>query len=590
MDQPKPSSSRSHGSKGRVRVVQATGVLADATRLIRRVLIVAAVVGGLGIVARIAYGPGKSWWGRRQARASEVLWNAGDLAGSGQRLKLALQFGPRDPEVLRWAARYCARGGLQQGLMYYEMLLGDRVATRADHVEYAELALALNRIDLAGVEIGRLLAAEPKALDLLHLLVRQQRAARDIPAAIRTARYALLLSPADTHSQWVLGSLLLGKKTDPAAMGEGRRLLLGLVVANAANAGQAVSSLAAAGGLGRGEMEVLLKWLSAHPPVSMLDRLLAVDLRLMLNPGQSNSLVAETVRSLGPELMTTNLPAVINWASARGGSPVLLESLPMSVAVTNRAVLELRAVVLANLKEWDDLEALMTTSESRFERFLIESLRGRVAVARGRRAEAQPHFEAAIEAPGVRVFQLRTFARELEAVGEPVMAARSLRRAMALASKSGDSSVALNSGIEVLRLLGSTDESEMIRDTLRQMNDALPGDDAIAGERAWYDLLFKEPGTKAGDIGRRLHARHPEEVQWRFLAALGELEAGKAMEALQVIEEQPVTWSQLRPRWKAVYVAALGAGGRREAARRFALQLPDDSLKSIERRLVSPWR
>jgi len=310
----------------------------------------------------------------------------------------------------------------------------------------------------------------------------------------------------------------------------------------------------------------------------------------MLNPSQSNTLVAQTVRSLGPELLTTNLPAVINWASARGGSPLLLESLPMSLAVTNRAVLELRAVVLANLKNWDDLEALMSAAESRFERFLIESLRGRVAVARGRRAEAQPHFEAAIEAPGVRVFQLRTFARELEAVGEPVMAARSLRRAMALASKSGDSSVALNSGLEVLRLLGPTDESEMIRDTLRQMNDALPGDDAIAGERAWYDLLFKEPGTKAGDVGRRLHARHPEEVQWRFLAALGELEAGKTAEALQVIEEQPVTWSQLRPRWKAVYVAALGAGGRREAARRFALQLPDDSLKSIERRLVSPWR
>ncbi len=590
MDPSKPHSSRPHGSKGRVRVVRATGVLADATVVIRRFLILVGVVLAIGVAAKIAYSPGKAWWGRRQARASEVLWNGGDMAGAGQRLKAALHYGPRDPEVLRWAARYCARAGLPQGLTYFEMLLGLPQSTRADRIDYIELALNLNRIDLAGVEITRMLAVEPDALDLLHLLIRQQRGARDIDGAIRTSRHTVLLKPADERNQFVLGSLLLEKRSVPALVGEGRRLLIGLVVANGTTAGRAVSRLAAAGGLGRGEIEVLLKWLASHPPTAMADRLLAVDLRLMANPQDSNRLVAQTVRSLEPEFQTTNLPVVINWATSRGGSAALLETLPVGAAATNKTTLGLRAVILANLQQWNELETLLTANESRFEKFILESLRGRIAFARGRYSEAQPHFEAAMDAPGVRVVQLRTFARELEAIGDTLMAARSLRRAMVLAVRSGDATVVLNAGLEVLRLLGPTDESEIIRDTLHQLNDALPGDDALAGERAWFDLFYVDQIAKASETARRLRARHPEDPQWRFLVALGELRVGRAVEALQAIEEQPVTGSAMRPRWKAVYVAALGAGGRREAARRLAIQIPDDGLKSIERRLVDPWR
>ena len=75
-----------------------------------------------------------------------------------------------------------------------------------------------------------------------------------------------------------------------------------------------------------------------------------------------------------------------------------------------------------------------------------------------------------------------------------------------------------------------------------------------------------------------------------MLLALAELQSNRPEEALQLMEEPPIDWSRARPRWKAVYVGALGAAQRREAARRFASQIPEGSLKSVELQLVTPWR
>jgi tetratricopeptide (TPR) repeat protein len=571
-------------------MVKASGMLEDATVWIRRIGIAFAVTAALVLVAKLVYGPVKVVWGRRYAAASEALWKAGKYEDSGQKLRAALQFAPRDTSVLRWAAKYCAQAGLAQGLNYYEMLIGSRQASREDRVAYVELALRLNRVDLGGRELTQLLGVEPESVDLLVLLASQQRIARDMDAAVRTARRALQLSPSSLQLQLLLGSLLLEYRTHPELAPEARRLLMGVVVSHAPESADAAIRLASTRGLARGDVEVLIKYFNEFPPRSMTEHLLAMDLKLMANPSASNRMVSDTVISLLPELKTTNLAAVINWSILRGGAAQLLQGLPGGPSQTNVTVLELRGVALAEMENWNDLDALLESHASKFEPFIVEKLRGQSAMGRGKTAEAQTHFQAAIAANGVQGSQLRAFARELEAMRLPVVAAQANLRAMSLGTRSGDASVVLNAGLEVLRLLAPTDEAQTIRDTLLQLSKALPGDDALAGERAWYDLMFRDRIDYSTGLARRLQKNNPNEVQWRVLLALAELQSNRPEEALQLMEEPPIDWSRARPRWKAVYVGALGAAQRREAARRFASQIPEGSLKSVELQLVTPWR
>jgi tetratricopeptide (TPR) repeat protein len=571
-------------------VVKTTGVLADATVWIRRIGILVGVLIVMAGIGKLAYGPAKTIWGRRHARASEDLWRGGDVNAAAQRLKAALQFAPRDPSVLRWAAQYCSKVGLPQGMMYYEMLLTQPEATRADHVAYAELALRFNRLDFAGRELTQLLAKEPEAQDLLLLLVTQQRLARDIEAAVKTARRVLQLRPADEQAQFVLGSLLLEHRARPELAAEGRRLLMGIVVSRGKLSQDAVMRLASARGLDRADLDILSRYVTDFPPKTVPERLLATDLRLMSHPAQSNQLVVETVRSLLPELKTTNVATLVNWAALRGGAAPLLEALPIRPNETNSATLSLRGVVLGQAGDWNALDKLLEGFEARMEPFIVEKLKGQLALARGRTPDAQTHFQAAIAATLVTPMQLRALARELEGNQLPRLAAQANVRAMNLASRSGDIAQTLNAGLEVLRLLASTDDAETIRDTLRILSKALPGDDALAAERAWYDLLFREEMAAATAVARRLHAARPDDVASRVLLALAEFRADRLPEAVQILEEPPIDWSKARPRWKAIYVAALGASQRREAARRFASQIPAGSLKPLEQQLVEPWR
>lgn len=589
MDSKPSPNRRPSGPRGRVRVVKVTGVLADATIWIRRIVLILGVFLASVGIAKLAYGPAKVVWGRRHARASEDLWRSGDPAAASQRLRAALQFAPRDPDVLRWAAQYCSKTGLPQGLMYYEMLLSHPEATRDDHVAYAELALRFDRLDFAGREIGRLLAKEPDSQKLLLLLVAQQRQARDLDAAIRTARRVLQLSPADEQAQFVLGSLLLEHRAHPELASEGQRLLMGVVVSHGSSSVDAALRLAGTRGLERADLEILNKLLVDFPPKGVTERLLAMDLRLMANPARSNQLVLETVRLVLPELKTTNVAVVVNWAVKRGGAAPLLEALPIGANETNTATLSLRGVVLGQMSEWNELEALLGRYGARMEPFIVEKLKGQVAVGRGRNVDAQTHFQAAISEALATPVQLRALGRELEELHLPLLAAHANVRAMNLANLGGDVETTLNAGLEVLRLLAPTDETASIRDTLRILSRVLPGDDALAGERAWYDLLYREEVAASSAIAVRLRAAHPDDVGWRVLLALAELRSDRPEEALQILEEPPIEWAKARPRWKAVYASALGVSQRREAARRFASQIPAGSLKSLEQQLVEPW-
>jgi len=242
-------------------------------------LAIAAIVASKAVYPAIKVGRG-----RDHALDVERLLRRGEPKKASDQLKLALYFAPDAPGVLRTAARYCSLLRLPQGLTYHEMLFGTGQATDADRRGYVELAVVLGRVDLAARQLRALLQENPEDIGLLHLLVRQQRAARDLASATRTARFALSLRPEEERSQLVLGRLLMDRRDSPALRSEGRRLLWGLAVGDGAGHDHATDLLGGDPDLSRSERDLLARAVAARPGKRLRDQLLLAELRLPSEP------------------------------------------------------------------------------------------------------------------------------------------------------------------------------------------------------------------------------------------------------------------------------------------------------------------
>lgn len=521
--------------------------------------------------------------GRDHALDVERLLRRGELKKASVQLKLALHFAPEDPGVLRTAARYCSILRLPQGLTYHEMLLGTGQATDADRRGYVELAVDLGRVDLAARQLRALLQENPKDIGLLHLLVRQQRAARDLASATRTARFALSLRPEEERSQLILGRLLMDRRDSPALRSEGRRLLWGLAVGNGPGHDDAADLLIGDADLSPSERELLARSVAARPGNGLRDQLLVAGLRLPAEPGRSNAVVAETIRSLWPRADAETLPVIGDWASRHGGSDVLLDLIPVDGAHTNRMWAPMRALALADARRWDELAKVLNEAAGPLGSFVSTSLKGRLALSRDRRAEAEGHLLAAIELPGLSVSQCRFIASESERAGFTRLAIRAWQRIET------DPEESVGACLQVLRLARPLDDTPLVFDTVKRLNDYIPGDDQVAGERAWFELLLKQGTDHGKDTAAMLAKKYPAEPRWRYLAALAELRAGRPEPALAMVEADLGRWTELEPRWQLVGVLALAENQQREAARGLARRIDPKKLRSAELQLLTPW-
>ena len=129
----------------------------------------------------------------------------------------------------------------------------------------------------------------------------------------------------------------------------------------------------------------------------------------------------------------------------------------------------------------------------------------------------------------------------------------------------------------------------MARSTLQRLNLFMPGDDHVAGERAWLEAVFGDQTEWAMATMDRLMTTHPDQPEWRFGLALAKWRKGDAATALNLLEESAPAWDRLEPRWQVVYVVLLGANRQREAARRFARQIPLERLRLQEKALLTGW-
>ena len=165
--------------------------------------------------------------------------------------------------------------------------------------------------------------------------------------------------------------------------------------------------------------------------------------------------------------------------------------------------------------------------------------------------------------------------------------------------RSGDipTALALYSGLKNHPHAGLTARLGMVRcldafpdrtsDLIKALEGVLqlwPQSDQARNDLAYLRLLEGKPVADDCEAVAGFQRQFPGFLSFRISAALGALHQQKPVEALALLESDPVPWDRVRPGWQAVYAAVLAANDRPEEAKAIATRLAGAPLRPSEQK------
>lgn len=560
------------------------GAKTDPSRRWFLVVVVLFVVALTGfIAAKPVYRVVKRHRAQAIVPEAQAALDRGDMVELGRKVRILLGLAPQDPEVLRLTARYCTRSGNPEGLNYWNLLLAQPSATRADRLAAIEFAQLLNRLDVSQPHLKRLFVADPTDREALRLQTRHFQLAGDSMAARMAARQWIDAHPTDTEAEFALGTILIEAR-DEATRGEGARLLWGLAAGESRWSEAASQQLGLKANLNRAEAGLLIRRLREKPST----RLAAERLRLRFETDQREQIIADVASSVSPEAPISELVPVVSWLTEVGALESALALMPWERSATNAALLSVRAQILLEQRKFDEVDTLLRKSIDGTNTLLVpyvaECLAAMKAKQQGNALDVAPHLEAALAAanrdPRALAF-VAGYAEYLEAP-RTAMTAHLMRLDWPPAL--------LQSASEAHRLARLIGDEVAIHTAIRRLSDALPGDEGLKALEAYQASIIKKTPAIGRDALASLQKAHAEDLMFRAALALVDLQAGRPAEALGLLDAVEVDWAKSDPRWHAIYVACLAANLQREAARTHAHQIDLSKLTASERLLLDGAR
>ena len=542
---------------------------------------VAAVV--LALVGRQGWRQLKIQRGRKLARTASTLIQEQKYPEAQRAIRAAVLMAPSDPEVLRSTARWSALAGRPESLKYWAKYASLVPLTPAEQLEYLDLALALNRLDVSKVLLRQVLARDPKGHEITLRVLRHNVLSGDLDSALKSARTAAEFFPADEQIQLTLGGLLIAQK-NRLLQAEGRRVLWNLALGTGPGRDGALEALMSSQVLDRGDKELLIHTLEKREPPTLNDQLKALNLRMGAesSPRDREALLQQSLtlatRFPGP----TNRLYLAAWLLQVGATNRAIELVPWTEAGTNSGVAVGVLDLLLRSSGPEELPYQLARLSNSLPAGLLEGANAVIAARAGRSGEASGHLAVALKAVANRPAQLLQVATLAEKAGQPATAVDALLRAAEIFP-----SLTLPSCRRALALVRPLDDLTVARRAMNRLADFLPGEDSVVLERVWLDLLFNDRIDGAVSFLLPI-LEHPQlGEQARFALALAELRQGKNASALGRIEAAPVDPERLPPRLQAVYVAVLQANDQREQAQRLVRRIPLNSLRGQERELIA---
>lgn len=549
--------------------------------------LVGLVVVGLGIaaVAKPAYRQLKTVRSHRAAALGERLFAAGRFEEAARQVRLALELAPTEPTSLRLAGRISAIGMRPEALSYWQSYLATGKALPAERLEVAELAVRMGRTDAARPLLEALVREMPQDRHVWRLLQRHVRNLGEIRQAMSLARMVVSKFPGDTEAEIELADLLV-LSGEPKSREEGRRILWGAAMVPSAIQPSAASILLGHSLLSPVDAETLSRVLgnpdgTNGPGVDLLRG----RLQLLSHPERRLEIVSRVTSSVPTNASVAEVCELVLWLTDVRAMEYAGPFLPSDRCRTNLLLMAGQLDYLVTTERDEELRRVLDDPGSVLDPGMRSAAEGALAARRGRREEAERAFRGALDSGASRIQMIAPFvAREAERHGFMDVAVQALQIGMDAPGR------ALMNGRQILRLLERNPDSTQALATLRKLNAALPGEDAVVAERLWLELLAGESSAWALPEATRLAAARPDDVSLRAALGLARWRLGDASRALATIEEGLTDAESMPVRFRVAYTAILGANDQREAARRIARTLPQGSLRQHAENLVAPWR
>lgn len=530
------------------------------------------------LAARPAYQASKRWRARTMAVEAERSIQAERWEEAFRQAQAAYQLVPTEPASVRAVAHLYTRLRQEQAFGFWESLLTLSAATEDDRLNYLELAIDLQRPDLAEPLLQRLLREAPDDLQHLRLASKFYLAQGDDAQALRFVQKAATQQPRDPAVQFALQRLLL-RSTKLEERQQAVDKLWTLTEGRQELALDALVLLAGYAALPRHDLEELVTRLERHPLARPEHHILALELQIRLAPASRDSLIGDSV-ALYRTAPREKQVALGRWLNSQSQFAATVELISPKVASSHQDLFLVRLDALAGLRRWAEVGVALTPDSLPIEPWMRELYRARAAQELGDPSQAEfhwrrVHLDAAREPQALQY--IATYADRIGATKEAAKAYRKLTEQRTLARPAY---------LALVRLAEQDGNTRSLREIMREMTSVFPQDPAPRNDLAYLNLLLGDNLTTARDTAAKLLDETPTQLAYRVTLALAQLRLQQPAEAKKLFEKQTVNWAGVLPGWQAVYSAVLLANGQTNAARAVARMIPAQKLKPEEKALL----
>jgi len=536
-------------------------------------LLLGGIFGGRPVLHAI-----KAWQARRHAHSAFALMEKEQWNEARKEATAAYQLWPEEPEAIRAIARFLSRTRQPQALDFWDRLAKQARLSRSDLTDEAAIALLAGDDTRATRAIRALLSGvNGPAVPLDYLLsaqlsIRQggaieahdtlQKVLADSRASSREKLQAALLELAISGSNdaWRSEAWAWLKKISDNSDAASLDALTVL-------AQTTLSSEKIAENFPSAPPE-LAQSIEVHPLARAPQKLLAVDLRIRVQPETRDELITKAIaqwKDGTPEEGTV----LATWLNGKGEFQRVLDAIPLERALQSRDFFLQYVDALGGLGRWQEIKELLDRDRFPLDPFVQKMYLARCNAQLGEKAAAENNWQRALEAARGDPAKLVTLAGYAEKNG-----------VIEIARAAYDEAVAESPGLRGahqgrLRLAQASGETKKIHAVLAEMLAVWPNDPAVQNDEGYTRLLLveqsqvesrKEEVGNVEQLAARLVEREPSSLPHRTLLALARLKLGKFSEAMDAYSNIQVSRGALTPSAVAVHAAVLAANGKADDA------------------------
>lgn len=548
------------------------------------VLALAAV--GCGLAAWLLAGPIlRADRERRLARFlanGEVARGRSDFPVWWANLRAAREISASDPRVVRGMAEQLTHFRLSGGLAYWRTLEQLGGMRWEDRFQWARLALALERTDIAREALLPLHARNPRDPAVLVLISELFEQDGDLARARAAATEAAGLAPRDVGIELRLAALELADGS-PAAVARGKAMLVALLAGRTAGRADAGFLFLRVAGGSVADRQLLRQLLGDVTGGPFAEQVLALALAATERPESAEQLGRDFAQRHGLEAPTPQLIHAAEQLGRLGETRPILTLVPERLALQDGELCRLRLGALAAARDEEGMLRLLARPDLPLAGFARAVFEAGVAQMAGRTNQALRLWPKAIAACMAQPGALSYLARHAEAVGAPEVAIEAWQAQLA------DTFLAPKAAVQVIRLASRRRDFLASSAALHRLTQLRPeawdAHLSLAFAQLMLDRRVPETGvTLSWDPGRFVSPDFHLVTQ-----ALQHLRNDLPDQSLGTLDRVRTDWSEAPLAWRIVRIAALGRSGQSHFARQLGRELPADELSAPEMALVRDW-